>query len=85
MSELVSELDKIIEKCTGSDMPLCQAICPLHVDMKGAITLIGDGKFNEALQLIRETLPFAGILGRICTHPCEDVCLSKNGRGSNID
>lgn len=68
------ELDKIIEKCTGDDLPFCQATCPLHVDMKGAIVLIRDGKFDESLKLIRETLPFPGILGRICTHPCEELC-----------
>ncbi|MFC1869746.1 FAD-dependent oxidoreductase [Chloroflexota bacterium] len=68
------ELNKILEKCTGSDLPFCQAACPLHVDMKGAIGLIRDGKFDEALKLIRETLPFPGILGRVCTHPCEEQC-----------
>lgn len=70
----MSELDKIIEKCFGDEMPFCQAACPLHVDMKGASVLIKDGKFDEALKLIREKLPFPGIMGRICTHPCEDVC-----------
>lgn len=73
----MSELDKIIEKCIGDEMPFCQAACPLHVDMKGAVTLIRDGKFDEALKLIREKLPFPGIMGRICTHPCEDVCKRK--------
>lgn len=72
------ELDKIIEKCVGDELSFCQATCPLHVDMKGAIESIRDGKFNEALTLIRQTLPFPGILGRICTHPCEDLCHRHN-------
>ena len=70
----MGELNKIIEKCIGGDMPFCQAACPLHVDMKSANALIRDGKFDEALKLIREKLPFPGVIGRICTRPCEDVC-----------
>ena len=70
----MSELDRIIEKCTASEMAFCQAACPLHVDMKGAIAFIREGKFEEALRLMRETLPFPGILGRICTRPCEVAC-----------
>jgi NADPH-dependent glutamate synthase beta subunit-like oxidoreductase len=58
-------------------MPLCQATCPLHVDMKGANALIREHKFNEALMLIRERLPFPGIMGRVCTHPCEEMCKRK--------
>lgn len=74
MAESSPILEKIIEKCMGEELPFCVAACPLHVDMKGAIALIRDGKFEDALTLIRETLPFPGILGRVCTHPCEDVC-----------
>ena len=59
-------------------MPFCQAACPLHVDMRGANSLIRDGKFSEALSLIRETLPFPGIMGRVCTHPCEQLCRRKD-------
>ena len=73
----MGELNKIIERCTGGDMPFCQAACPLHVDMKNANALIRDGKFDEALKLIRENLPFPAIMGRICTHPCEDMCKRK--------
>jgi len=78
MVEINAILDEIIEKCIGDEPPFCVATCPLHVDMKGAIELIRDGKFEDALTLIRETLPFAGILGRICTHPCEDKCQRKD-------
>lgn len=78
MGELNPILDKIIEKCIGDELPFCVATCPLHVDMKGAIALIRDGKYEAALTLIREKLPFAGVLGRICTHPCEDKCQRKD-------
>ena len=71
------EIERIIESCIGQELPPCQAACPLHIDMKGSIALIREGKFDDALRLIREKLPFPGIIGRICTRPCEDVCLRK--------
>ena len=45
------------------------------------IGLIAEGRFLEALDLIREKLPFPGIIGRICAHPCENACL----RGKEVD
>ncbi len=56
------------------DMPICQETCPVHLDIRGYIGLIADGKFDEALALIREKLPFPGVIGRICPHPCEEKC-----------
>ena len=73
----MNELNRIIEKCAGEAMPFCQAACPLHVDMRNANTLIRDGKYSEALRVIRTNLPFPAILGRICTHPCENACKRK--------
>ena len=52
----------------------CKIACPAHIPVQGYIALIGKGKFQEALDLVRETVPFAGTLGRICYHPCEDIC-----------
>jgi len=56
------------------DRPVCQETCPVHLDIRGYIGLIADGKFEEALALIRERLPFPGVIGRICPHPCEQQC-----------
>jgi heterodisulfide reductase subunit A-like polyferredoxin len=55
-------------------MSPCRIACPLHLNSHGYVQLIKAGKFREALSLIRETLPFPGIIGRICDHPCERVC-----------
>jgi heterodisulfide reductase subunit A len=52
----------------------CKIACPAHLPVQGYVALIRERKFQEALDLIRESLPFAGSLGRICDHPCEDVC-----------
>lgn len=54
--------------------PLCQTNCPLGVNAQGYITLAAQGKYREALNLIRERNVLPGICGRICTHPCEDAC-----------
>jgi indolepyruvate ferredoxin oxidoreductase alpha subunit len=62
------------DKCLSGSPPYCQATCPLHIDIRGYVGLIKEGKFDEALALIKETLPFPGIIGRICTRSCEAKC-----------
>ncbi len=52
----------------------CDAACPLGINVQGFISLLSKGKTDKALSLISEAAPLAGILGRICTHPCEDKC-----------
>ncbi len=58
----------------------CAGVCPGGVHAQGYVALIAQGRFQEALDLIREAIPFPGIIGRICTHPCEVNC-----RRSEID
>lgn len=70
----MSVMEKILEKCVGDDPPNCQAACPLHIDVRGYTSLIRQGKYDEALALIRQTLPFPGIIGRICIRSCEKRC-----------
>jgi heterodisulfide reductase subunit A-like polyferredoxin len=52
----------------------CTATCPLHCNAHGYVALISQGKFKEALALVREKLPFPGILAYACAHPCEREC-----------
>lgn len=56
------------------EIPLCQRTCPVNLDVRGYVGLIAEGKYEESLALIRERLPFPGIIGRICPHPCEERC-----------
>jgi NADPH-dependent glutamate synthase beta subunit-like oxidoreductase len=44
------------------------------MDVPGYLRLIAQGKPDEAHAIIREKVPFPGILGRVCTHPCETAC-----------
>ncbi len=54
--------------------PPCSNACPAGVDVQGYVSLIAEGKFQEAIDLIRERNPFPYVCGRICTHPCELSC-----------
>ena len=54
--------------------PPCRVACPAGVNAQGYIALISQGKFGEALEVLRRTMPFAGVCGRVCTHPCEVDC-----------
>jgi heterodisulfide reductase subunit A-like polyferredoxin len=55
----------------------CTAACPAGIEAQGYVALVSKGKFREALDLIRKRIPFAGVCGRICPHPCEAECNRK--------
>jgi len=75
--EIVVQVDS--EKC-GCGTP-CEDACPIHMDITGYNALVGSGMFGEALNLIVESNPLPSVCGRICPHPCEDVCKRKDIRG----
>jgi len=52
----------------------CKAACPTHISVQGYVALIADGKYKEALKLIKQENPFPAVCGRVCTHPCETAC-----------
>ncbi|MCL2111300.1 MAG: FAD-dependent oxidoreductase [Clostridiales bacterium] len=52
----------------------CKYECPAHLDAHAYVTLVGAGRYEEALDVIRRTTTFAGVLGRVCVHPCETNC-----------
>jgi len=54
--------------------PPCRVACPAHVNAQGYVALISQGKFREALEVVRRTMPFPAICGRVCNHPCELDC-----------
>lgn len=63
-------------RCTCSyNQPVpCVALCPAHVDVPGYIALIGEGRYADAVRLIRKDNPFPTTCGFICEHPCEARC-----------
>ncbi len=52
----------------------CQAACPVGTNAGLYVSLIAQGRYDEALQVASEPNPFPAICGRVCTAPCEDVC-----------
>ncbi|OAT85771.1 pyridine nucleotide-disulfide oxidoreductase/dicluster-binding protein [Desulfotomaculum copahuensis] len=62
------------ERCTQERPPACTAACPVHVDVRSFTAEMKAGNFNRALDIFRKTVPFAGIIGRICDHPCQAAC-----------
>jgi len=56
------------------DMPVCQRNCPINLDIRTYVGHIADRHYDKALATIRKKLPFALSIGRVCPHPCEDMC-----------
>lgn len=56
------------------ETPPCARACPAGVDVPGYVRLIAQGRPEEACALVLEKVPFPGILGRACMHPCETEC-----------
>ncbi|MCJ7764235.1 MAG: FAD-dependent oxidoreductase, partial [Dehalococcoidales bacterium] len=63
-----------LEKVDKGTCPPCQVACPAGVNGQDFLYLIAQGKFKEALDEVRVATPLAGVLGRVCTHPCEKEC-----------
>ena len=52
----------------------CKAACPAHVPVQGYIKLAAQGRYGEALELIKKEIPFPAVCGRICNKKCEEAC-----------
>ncbi len=53
----------------------CQIACPAGIDVPSYVTLIGQGRDAEAIELIRRDNPFPWVCGLVCTNPCEFMCV----------
>ncbi len=52
----------------------CKAECPAHIGIQGYIKLASQGRYTEALELIKHENPFPAVCGRICPRKCEAAC-----------
>ena len=52
----------------------CKTQCPAHISIQGYIRKAAQGKYDEALKVIKRDNPFPAVCGRICPHSCEDEC-----------
>ncbi len=61
-------------QCIQEWPPECTATCPVHVDARGMIASIVKGDYAAAFAIFHKTVPFPGIISRICDHPCQVAC-----------
>lgn len=67
-------LSMLVSDHRGDCRAPCMMECPAHTDIQGYVGLTANGQFQEALELIKENLPIPASVGRVCPHPCEEVC-----------
>ncbi|MGA1794684.1 MAG: NADH-ubiquinone oxidoreductase-F iron-sulfur binding region domain-containing protein [bacterium] len=69
----------LYQKCPAASCEMlflspCEHVCPLGTDVPNYVNLIAEGRFSEALAVVREKNPFPGVCGRVCNHPCQVKC-----------
>ena len=70
-------LELLISDHTGDCKGPCSLNCPAGTDCQGYVKLISEGKFKEAVELVKERVPLPASIGRVCPHPCETACRRK--------
>ena len=71
--------DKNRINCYDTGTAPCKTACPAHIAVQGYLKLAAQGKYREALQLIKRENPFPAVCGRICNRRCEDACTRGTG------
>jgi NADPH-dependent glutamate synthase beta subunit-like oxidoreductase len=74
-----------VERCIMDNLRLslapCRQVCPIDMNCQGYVRLIAQDREKEAAEELRLYTPFAAILGRVCSHPCEAVCERRDMDG----
>ena len=60
--------------CDSMVISACQHACPAGIDVPNYVAAIASGKYEQAVEIIRERNPFPAVCGRICVNPCEFKC-----------
>ncbi|HUT76705.1 MAG TPA: FAD-dependent oxidoreductase [Polyangia bacterium] len=64
-----------VGRARKSVSPPCTFACPANICAFGYLSLARAGRFDQALALIRESVPLPGVLGHVCHRPCESACV----------
>jgi len=67
-------LELLLSSHYGDCKAPCTLACPSNIDIQGYLGLAANGRFQEAIELIRRANPMPAVIGRICPHPCEEAC-----------
>lgn len=70
-------LELLMSDHTGDCKGPCSLNCPAGTDCQGYVKLISQGKFKEAVALVKDRVPLPASIGRVCPHPCETACRRK--------
>ncbi|QOX62686.1 FAD-dependent oxidoreductase [Anoxybacterium hadale] len=70
-----TNLFEACETCLQDEPAATTARCPVHVDIALLCSELEKGEFKKAYKVLEKRIPFAGIIGMICDHPCETVCV----------
>ncbi len=60
--------------CYPTGTSPCKTACPAHIAVQGYLKKAAEGKYREALELIKRENPFPAVCGRVCNRRCEDAC-----------
>ncbi len=60
--------------CYDSGTAPCKTACPAHIAIQGYLKMAAQGRYRDALALIKKDNPFPAICGRVCNKRCEDAC-----------
>lgn len=60
--------------CYDTGTAPCKTACPAHIAVQGYLKLAAQGRFKDALALIKQDNPFPAVCGRVCNRRCEDAC-----------
>ena len=66
--------DKNRINCYGTGTAPCKTACPAHIAVQGYLKMAAQGRYRDALALIKKENPFPAVCGRICNRRCEDAC-----------
>ena len=62
------------KNCYDKGTAPCKTACPAHIAVQGYLKLAAQGRYTDALALIKKDNPFPAVCGRICNKRCEDAC-----------
>ncbi|MBR2187856.1 MAG: FAD-dependent oxidoreductase, partial [Eubacterium sp.] len=60
--------------CYPTGTSPCKTACPAHLPVQGYVKMAAEGRFMDALKLIKQDNPFPAVCGAICNRRCEDAC-----------